>query len=104
MAQPLTVIVPHRLGKEAAKQRLHGGVEELQRTLARFGAAAAEQSWSADEMRFRVAALGQTVHGRIEVTETTAVVEVHLPGMLGWLGARIAERVRREGTLFLDKK
>jgi hypothetical protein len=104
MAQPLVVIVPHRLGKEAAKQRLRGGVTQLRDKLAMFGASAAEEVWSGDEMRFRVSAFGQTATGRVEITETTAIVEVDLPGLLGWFGKRIAERVSREGTLLLEKK
>jgi hypothetical protein len=55
-------------------------------------------------MRFRVAALRQVVSGRMEVMETSARVEVYLPGMLGWLGRLLADRVRREGTLLLEKK
>jgi hypothetical protein len=104
MAEPLVVIVPHRLGKQAAKERLQRGLTQIHDGLARVGAASVEESWSGDEMSFRVAALGQVASGRIEVEEASARVEVHLPGMLGWLGRRIADRIRRDGSLLLEKK
>lgn len=104
MAEPLVVIVPHRLGKEAAKDRLRRGMDEIRDSLGRVGAGAVEAGWSGDEMRFRVAALGQVASGRIEVQETAARVEVELPGLLGWLGRRIAQRIRRDGALLLEKK
>lgn len=103
MAEPVVVIVPHRLGKEGAKARLQGAMGEIRGKLALLGAAAVEESWTGDEMRFRVAALGQAVVGRIEAMESAVRVEVHLPGMLGWLGRLLADRVRREGTLLLGK-
>ena len=104
MAEPVVVIVPHRLGKQGAKARLRDGLQQIRSKLALVGAAALDETWAEDEMRFRVAALGQTVTGRIEVMETSARVEVHLPGMLGWLGGLLSDRLRREGTLLLDKK
>ena len=104
MADPLVVIVPHRLGKEGAKERLRRGLAEVREGLARVGAASVEEGWSGDDMTFRVAALGQVVSGRIELQEASARVEVHLPGMLGWLGRRIAERIRRDGTRLLENK
>jgi len=104
MTKPLIVIVPHRLGKEGAKSRLRDGVQQLRVKLSLAGAAAIDESWSGDEMRFRVAALGQVASGRIEAAEASVTVEVELPGSLGWLGSLVAERVRREGTLLLERK
>jgi hypothetical protein len=104
MAEPLVVIVPHRLGRDAAKERLQRGLTQIRDGLARAGAASVEETWSGDEMSFRIAALGQVASGRIEIEETSARVEVFLPGMLGWLGRRIAERIRRDGGLLLENK
>jgi hypothetical protein len=104
MVEPVVVIVPHRLGKQSAKARLRDGLQQIRSKLALVGAASLDETWAGDEMRFHVAALGQTVTGHIEVLETSARVEVYLPGMLGWLGRRLADRVRREGSLLLDKK
>ena len=105
MAEPLVVIVPHRLGRQAAKERLQRGLGEVRGRLALVGAASVEETWSGDEMSFRVAALGQVASGRIEIQDASARVEVHLPGMLGWLGRRIAERIRRDGAaLLLENK
>lgn len=104
MAEPLVVIVPHRLGKRAARERLQGRLGEIRSGLARLGVASIEESWSGDEMSFRVAALGQVASGRIEIMDAAARVEVQLPGMLGWIGRRIAERIQRDGALLLENK
>ncbi len=74
MADPLVVIVPHRLGKQGAKERLQRGLAEVREGLARVGAAAVEEGWSGDDMTFRIAALGQVVSGRIELQEASARV------------------------------
>ena len=55
-------------------------------------------------LALRLAALGQPVTGRIDVDERMVRVEVLLPGLLGYLGDKIASRVQREGALLLDKK
>ena len=104
MAEPLVVIVPHRLGKRAAKERLQRGLGDVRSALARVGAARVEESWAEDELRFQVAALGQVATGRVVLEETSARVEVQLPGMLGWVARAIAGRIRRDGALLLDDR
>lgn len=104
MTKPLVVIVPHRLGKEGAKSRLQNSLDQLRGKLSLVGAASVEESWAGDEMRFRVAALGQVASGRIEAAETSVTVEVELPATLAWLGGLVADRVRREGVLLLERK
>jgi len=65
---------------------------------------AIEQEWVGDALQFRLTALGQPVTGRIDVDDRVVRVEMVLPGLLGYLGDRIAGRVQREGALLLDNK
>ncbi len=49
-------------------------------------------------------ALGQAISGRIDVFEESVRIEVILPGMLGFLGAKISRRVREHGLKLLVSK
>jgi len=66
--------------------------------------ARSSRNWVGDALHFRLAALGQPVTGGIDVDDRVVRIEAVLPGLLGYLGDRIAGRVRREGALLLDNK
>lgn len=103
MAKPVVVTIEHGSSKEAVKQKLGASMAEIRGRLGPF-VGAIEQEWAGDALCFRLAALGQPVTGRIDVDERVVRVEVVLPGLLGYLGDKIAGRVEREGALLLDKK
>ena len=103
MSKPLTVNVPHKLGKDEAARRLKSGLGSIRSKfghLIRFE----DEQWNGDTLAFRVSALGQAASGTVELLEEEARIEVHLP----WLLQRIAERarsmIRKEGTLLLENK
>lgn len=103
MSKPLTVTIAHKLGKEEAVRRLKAGLGTVRTKFGQF-LRIEEETWIGDEMTFRVAALGQSAWGTIEVFESEAKLEVHLP----WLFQKLAERaqglIRKEGRLMLEKK
>jgi hypothetical protein len=102
MSQPLVVIISHNLGKETAKQRLRNTVGQM---ISQVGPiATVEEVWSGDRMSFRLAALGQTVSGFIDVLEDAVRIEVLLPGLLAMLAGRIGSGIRERATLLLTKK
>jgi hypothetical protein len=101
--KPIVVTIPHRMTKAEARSRIAGGMGQIRGQLAPF-ASAVEESWDEDRLDFRVVALGQTVAGRIDVEDENVRVEVDLPWMLAALGRKIADRVRHQGTLLLEKK
>jgi hypothetical protein len=103
MARPLVITISHQLSRQEAKRRLRDNTDWLHAQLAPF-TGAVESQWSEDRMDFRVAAVGQTVTGRIEVLDEAVRVEVQLPWMLSWLGTAISDRVREQGQLLLTKK
>ena len=91
MSKPLTVTIPHRLGRAEAKRRLTDGVARLQ---AQFAGqmSAVEHGWTGDRLDFKVSAMGQTVPGRIEVQDEAVRVDIELP----WFLAALAEKVRKQ--------
>jgi hypothetical protein len=103
MSQPLVVTIPHRLGKAEASRRLRSGLESA-RTRYSHLLSVQEETWVGDSLTLRVAALGQSANGVIEVAEDHLRLEVQLPWLLAKLGESIKGVVRREGTLLLEKK
>jgi hypothetical protein len=103
MSKPLVVSIPHRLGKEEALRRIKSG----------FGNARAhysnllqmqDETWTGDQLRFHVSALGQSAAGTIEVGEDEVRLEVTLPWLLSLVAEKLTPAIRKEGTLLLEKK
>ncbi len=103
MSQPLAISIPHRLGKEEALRRLKS---DLGSAGASFGHLFSinQQTWTGDRLTFRVTAVGQAVHGSIDVAEDNVRLEVFLPWLLAMLAETLQPLIRREGTLLLEKK
>ena len=103
MNAPLTVSVPHRLGKDEAARRLKGG---LSRMASNLGALITieQEVWSGDKLTFQMRALGQSAAGTIEVFEEHIRIDVTLPWLLAKLGERLLPAMRKEATLLLEKK
>ena len=103
MTAPLVVSIPHHLGRQEAVRRLKNG---LGRARTDFGhlMTVEEESWSGDQVVFRLRALGQAASGVIDVQEDHLRLEVSLPWLLAKLSERLIPAIRKEGTLLLEKK
>jgi len=103
MSKPLFVSIPHRLGKDEAKRRLQSGLGSAR---ANFGHlfTVQEETWSGDNLVFRLTALGQAVSGTIDVRDDCVNLQVVLPWLLAKVAETIQPLIRREGTLMLEKK
>jgi hypothetical protein len=103
MSKPLTVSIPHNLGKAEATRRLQGGLTSLK---SQFGdkVASINETWSADRMDFRVGAMGQTVSGHLVVMDDHVRVEVQLPWILAMVAEKAKTFIQKQGTLMLEKK
>lgn len=103
MSQPLVVTIPHRLGREEAARRLKAGFSHARTNWSAL-MTMKEETWSGDQLAFRIGALGQEAAGTIDVGEDNVRIEVELP----WLIARIADKIRpvlqRETQAMLEKK
>ncbi len=103
MSRPLTVTIPHSLGREAARRRIEDGISQLRSTYAgQFSVL--DETWTHDRLDFRISALKQTVTGSIDVAETTVTVSVMLPVFLSMLAEKARAVIQQRGQLMLEKK
>lgn len=103
MSKPLVVLIPHQLGKDEAVRRLKSGFSGMR---SNFGQVMTvqDETWSGDQLAFRVGVLGQTATGTIDVAETQVRLEVQLPWLLGRLAEKAAALIQKNTTLLLEKK
>lgn len=104
MAQPITITIPHQLGKAEARARITEGFDKLSSQVIGAHLANFQQGWDGDRLSFRAQTLGQTVAGRLDVNEKDIRIEVDLPALLAGLANKIAGKLKREGALLLDDK
>src|SRR5579872_2809240 len=100
MTRPLVVIIEHGSTKDAVKARLDEHLGRIRAEVAPYVSSIANE-WRGDAVDFRVAALGQTVAGSIEVDDQVLRVIVRLPALLAFLANRIAPRIRERGVELL---
>ena len=103
MTTPISVDLPHRLGKEEARRRIASGMGGIKDHIP-GGAAQVEQRWNGDELDLRVAAMGQEVTARIRVEETLVHLDALLPPSLSFFGRAIEAGLRKGGAQLLEDK
>ena len=103
MAQPVTITIPHQLGRAEARRRIDHGMGQF---VAQVGGAAqnVQQAWTGDRLDFAALVMGQSITGAIHVLDDAARVEVVLPGLLGLMAGKIKGRLQKEGQILLQKK
>ena len=67
MTQPITLDIPHKLGKDGVRARLDGGVSRLGEKIP--GGATVQHRWQGDTLHFTVNAMGQAVESTATVFE-----------------------------------
>jgi hypothetical protein len=94
MAEPLTLDIPHKLGKIAAHDRLDRGIGKIGSLIP--GGGAVHHEWDGDTMKFTVTALGQTMTCLATVFEDKVHAVVDLPPVLALFASKIRESLQRE--------
>lgn len=100
MADPVIVDIPHKLGREAARARLAGGVGRLGDMFP--GGGSVQERWDGDSLHFTLSAMGQTVASRLDVFDDKVHAEVDLPPMLALFANKIREKLQREAPKLLE--
>ena len=101
MPNPTIVAVPHSLGREEARRRMHARVGELARHLP-AGVADMRPSWpSEDRMTIEVTAMGQRIIATCDIEDRIVRVTMTLPLMLSFLSGAIAGAIERRGAALL---
>jgi len=102
MATPITISIPHQLGRAEARSRIESGFASIIRQLP--GGGACNERWDGDQLSFSVAGWGQTISGVVNVLDAVVTIEVELPGVLGMIASGFKRRLEKAGQLLLTKK
>ncbi|HWK35407.1 polyhydroxyalkanoic acid system family protein [Sphingomonas sp.] len=100
MTQPISIDIPHTLGRDGARARIEQGTGKLAEFVP--GGAITEQRWDGDTLHLTVEALGQRVASRIAVAEATLHAEFDLPPMLALFADRIRDKLARDVPTLLE--
>jgi hypothetical protein len=100
---PLTVTIPHQLGRAEARQRIEAGFAKIGGLLPGSSASHGDR-WESDRMAFTLAAMGQSATGAVTVLDSSVTIEIELPGMLGLIAGSLKDRLRKAGQLLLTTK
>jgi len=103
MATPISICIPHQLGRAEARRRIEGGFANLLRQLPGSAGACTER-WDGDRLIFSVSGLGQTVAGVVEVLDAAVTMELELSGLLGAIASSLKGRLQEAGRLLLTRK
>lgn len=103
MATPITVSIPHQLGRAEARRRIEAGFARIIQQLPGTGGASSER-WDGDRLTFSVAAMGQSVSGVVNVLDAAVTIEIELPGVLGMIASGLKGRLQKVGQLLLTRK
>ena len=103
MATPITITIPHQLGRAEARRRIEAGFAKLIHQAPGSGGASSER-WEGDRLTFAAGVMGQTIAGVIDVLETTVTMEIELPGILGMIASGLKDRLQKTATLLLTRK
>ncbi|OYW45891.1 MAG: hypothetical protein B7Z08_01470 [Sphingomonadales bacterium 32-68-7] len=97
----MQVAIPHQLGREEARRRLHANSHKLAESFP-GGMAHAETSWpSEDRMALSVQAMGQAVTGHIDIEDGQVVLNVALPPALAFIEPLVSGAIRQAGPKLL---
>ncbi|HEX9905586.1 MAG TPA: polyhydroxyalkanoic acid system family protein [Propylenella sp.] len=103
MAKPVVVNIPHDLGRDEAKRRLVTGFGRIREQIG-GKAIAFEERWEGECLHFAAGAFGQKLNGRAEILDASVRIEVDLPWVLASIAESLQGRIRKAGTLLLEKK
>lgn len=99
MTKPITVDIPHNLGRAAARQNLDRGIGQIAGVIP--GGTLAEHRWEGDTLFFAVAAMGQRVAAKIEVLDSSIHATVDLPPLASLFGKTIKNQLSVLGRKLL---
>ena len=103
MSQPLTVTIPHQLGRAEARRRIEDGLGRFTDQFGKSGSTV-DKTWVGDKLSFTVQAMGQAIVGTLDVFDDTVAIEVLLPGFFGLMAGKIKGKLQEQGQLMLEKK
>lgn len=97
---PIALNVSHRLGKDEALRRVKSGLDDV-RARYRAQLVVAEENWADNRLTYRVAVLGQTTTGVIEVGESEVRVAAELSWLIAYQAPAAEALIRKEAAAIL---
>jgi hypothetical protein len=106
MPTPITVSIPHRLGKAEARRRLEEGFGRIEQQLAAnlMGMVSFSNRWENDRLHFEGGSFGQNISGSLDIQEDAVQLQVHLPAFLAAIADRFRSTLQKQTQLLLEKK
>lgn len=106
MPRPVSVTIPHNLGKDEARRRIEEGFGRMrQQMTSGIGAMMSfNERWEGDRLHFEGGGLGQKMTGRLDVRADAVQIELDLPEILAALAEKITGKLKSEGQKLLEKK
>ena len=101
MPKPVTVTIPHELGRAEARKRIEDGISRMGH---QFDGVKLTKAWDGDRLAFSAKVVGQAVAGRLDVLEDAVRMEVELPPFFAMIADKVKGRLKKEGQLMLEKK
>lgn len=99
MNQPISLDIPHKLGRDAAKQRLTGGFGKLTDYIP--GSSVTEHRWDGDTLTFTLEAMGQRVGAKMDVFDDKVHAVFDLPPMLAMFAGKVRDQIAKGGQKLL---
>jgi hypothetical protein len=95
------VSVPHELGREIARQRVEGFLDQVQRDMPTF-VSDVGGDWQDSRLDFRLKASGMSITGMLVVEDTAAEVSGSLPLAAALFRGQIERTIRDELSRLLS--
>ncbi|HEU0065857.1 MAG TPA: polyhydroxyalkanoic acid system family protein [Sphingomonas sp.] len=99
MGTPITLDIPHSLGKAGVRARLDGGIGRIADKIP--GGANVVHRWDGDVMHFTVEAMGQRIASELTVFDDKVHAVVDLPALLGLFAGKVRDAIAREAPKLL---
>ncbi|MCT8001934.1 polyhydroxyalkanoic acid system family protein [Sphingomonas sanguinis] len=99
MSAPISLDIPHKLGKAAVRERLDGGIGKIGKLIP--GGATVEHRWDGDTMHFTVGAMGQSIGAEATIFDDKVHAVVNLPGFLALFSSQLEAVIRAEAPKLL---
>jgi Putative polyhydroxyalkanoic acid system protein (PHA_gran_rgn) len=102
MSKPLTITVSHELGRDKALERVRSGFDKVGGSLG--PGVKMTQRWEGDTLHFDAKVIGQAASGTVEVRANDVAITLVLPALLAGVAHLIADKMKKQSTLLLEKK
>lgn len=105
MARPVSISIPHTLGKEGAKRQIAFGFTNLSKQLTggMLSMISMQERWDGDRLHFEGGALGQRISGRIDILADSIAIQVDLPDFLVSMADQVIGNLKTQAQKLLAK-